>query len=134
MRGSTRQGGNDGQLGRDQSRDVEVWRPLNHQIGSESVVREQGRAAVQWQTACGADDALRRRIARLSEDPLPLIHGVSRSRRGTGRPGIVCREVIAATDVEREVGVGMIMHAHEACYKLWREESKRDASPRRPAS
>ena len=28
-------------------------------------------------------------------------------------------------DVEREVGVGIIMHAHEACYKLWREELKR---------
>ena len=134
MRGNTRQGGNDGQLGREQSRAVAMWRPLNHQIGSESVVREQARAAVQWQASCGADDALRRRIARLSKDPLPRIHGVSRSRRGTGRPCIVCREVIAATDVEREVGVGIIMHAHEECYTLWREESKRDARPRRPVS
>jgi hypothetical protein len=107
-----------------------VWRTLNHQIGSESVVREQGRAAVQWQTSCAADDALRWRIARLSEDPLPPIHGVSKSRRGSGGPCIVCREAIAATDVEREVGVGIVMHAHEACYKLWHEESKRDASPR----
>jgi hypothetical protein len=56
---------------------------------------------------------------------LPLIHGVSRSRRGSGRPCIVCREPIGAADVEREVGVGIIMHAHEACYKLWREELKR---------
>jgi hypothetical protein len=37
----------------------------------------------------------------------------------------VCCEAIAATDVEREVGVETIMHAHEACYKLWREELKR---------
>jgi hypothetical protein len=111
-----------------------VRRPLNHQIGSESVMREQGRAAVQWQASCVADDALRRRIARLSEDPLPPIQGGSKSRRGSGRPCIVCREAIAVTDVEREVGVGTVMHAHEACYKLWREESKRKASLRRLAS
>jgi hypothetical protein len=46
----------------------------------------------------------------------------------------VCREAIASTEVEREVGVGIVMRAHEACYKLWREESKRDAGPRRLAS
>ena len=129
-----RQEANDGQLRGDQASDVAVWRPLNHQIGSESVAREQGRAIVKWQASCAADDALRRRIARLTEDPLPLIRGVSRSRRGNGRPCIVCREVIATTDVEREVGVGMIMHAHEACYEVWHEESKRDASPRRSAA
>ena len=106
-----------------------MWPTVNHQIGSESVMREQGRAAVKWQASCAADDALRRRIARLSEDPLPLIHGVSKSRRGNGRPCIVCREAITATDVEREVGVGFVMHAHEACYKVWRQESRRDAAP-----
>jgi hypothetical protein len=105
-----------------------VWRSLNHQIGSASVLREQGRAAVQWQASCAAGDALTRRIARLSEDPLPPIRGVSKSRRGNGRPCIVCREAITATDVERAVGVGIVMHAHEACYKLWREESKRGAT------
>jgi hypothetical protein len=61
--------------------------------------------------------------------PLAPIHGVSKSRRGNGRPCIVCREAIAATDVEREVGVGIVMHAHEACYKVWRQESRRDAAP-----
>jgi len=55
-----------------------VWHSLNHQIGSESVVREQGRVAVQWQASCVADDALRRRIdAQLSEGRLPSIHGGS---------------------------------------------------------
>jgi hypothetical protein len=63
-----------------------VWRSLNHQIGGESVMREQGRAAVQWQASCAADDALTRRIARLSEDHLSPIRGVSKSRRGNGRP------------------------------------------------
>jgi len=103
-------------------------------MGSECVVREQARAAAQWGAFCAADDALRRRIARLSENPLPPIYRVSKSHRGTGRPCIVCREAIAPTDVEREVGVGIVMRAHEACYKVWREESKRDASLRRLAS
>ena len=107
---------------------------MRHETGSESVVREQARAAAQWGASCAADDALRRRIARLSEDPLPLIYGVSRSHRGTGLPCIVCREAIDSTDVEREVGVGIVLRAHEACYKLWREESKRDAGLRRLAS
>ena len=99
--------------------------PVNHQISGGSVVRAQSRASAQWQASCVADDALRRRIARLAEDPLPPIRGVSRSGRGSGRPCIVCREAIGPTDVEREVGLGVVMHAHEACYKLWREESKR---------
>jgi len=107
---------------------------VRHQMSSESVVREQARAAAQWGVSCAADDALRRRIARLSEDPLPPIYGASKSHRGTGRPCIVCREAIAPADVEREVGVGIVMRAHEACYKVWREEAKRDASLRRRAS
>ncbi len=104
---------------------------MRHETGSASVVREQARAAAQWGASCAADDALRRRIARLSEDPLPPIHGISRSHRGTGLPCIVCREAIAPTDVEREVGVGIVMRAHETCYKQWRAESKRDAGLRR---
>jgi len=42
-------------------------------------------------------------------------------RSANGRPRIVCREVIAAADVERGV-------AHEACHEVWREGSKRDAA------
>ena len=107
---------------------------MRRQLGSDPVMRAQNLAAAQWQVSCAADDALRRRIARLAEDPLPPIYGVSRSHRGTGRPCIVCREAIAATDVEREVGLGIVMRAHEACYKLWRAESKQDVSARRLAS
>jgi hypothetical protein len=71
------------------------------------------------------DNDLRRQIrARLSEGRLARVGGVSRSHRGTGRPCIVCRRAIEPTEVEREVGgAGVFLHAHEACYKLWREES-----------
>ena len=43
----------------------------------------------------------------------------------------VCRRAIDPTEVERELdGVAVVLIAHEACYVLWREESKarRDSS------
>ena len=72
-----------------------------------------------------ADDELRRQIrARLSEGRLPAVNGVSKSHRGTSRPCIVCRRAIVPTEVERQVeGIGVFLYAHEACDKLWREES-----------
>lgn len=75
----------------------------------------------------GGDDELRRQIrARLSERRLPAVDGVSKSHRGTGRPCIVCRRAIDATEVECELdGVGVTLIAHEACSVLWREESRR---------
>ena len=74
----------------------------------------------------GADDDLRRQVrARLSEDRLLSINGVSKSHQGTGRPRIVCRRAIESTEVERELdGAGVVLIAPEACYKVWREESK----------
>jgi hypothetical protein len=71
------------------------------------------------------DDELRRQIrARLLEGRLILADGISKSHRGTGRPCIVCRRAIEPTEVERDVaGAGVFLHAHEACYKVWREES-----------
>jgi len=90
------------------------------------IVRAQDRAAVQWRGSGASDDALRRQIqARLSEGRLPSVpQGVSRSHRGTGGPCIVCHRTIGPTDVEREVkGPEVFFHAHEACYKPWREES-----------
>ena len=81
-----------------------------------------------------SDDELRRQIrARLSEARLPAVDGVSKSHRGTGRPCIVCRRAIDATEVERELdGVVVVLIAHEACYALWREESVSSLAPRRP--
>ena len=75
--------------------------------------------------SAASDDELRQQIrARLSEARLPPVNGVSRSSRGTGRPCIVCRRAIEPTEVERQVeSVGVFLYAHEACYKLWREES-----------
>jgi len=72
-----------------------------------------------------SDDEVRRQIrALLLEGRLPSVDGVSKSHRGTGRPCIVCRIAIEPADVEREVqGPGVFLLAHEACYKLWREES-----------
>lgn len=62
--------------------------------------------------------------ARLSEGLLPFANGISRSHRGTGHPCVVCHRAIEPTEVEREVqGPAVFLLAHEACYKLWREES-----------
>jgi len=98
------------------------------------VVHEQARAAAQWAASCASDDALKRLIpAQLSEGRLGSVNGVSKSRRGTGRPCIVCRRKIGPTEVEREVeGQGVFLHAHEACYKPWREESVARRAADRP--
>jgi hypothetical protein len=78
-------------------------------------------------TSASSDDERRRQIrAWLSDGRLGSVESVSKSHRGTGQPCIVCRRPIEPTDVEREVegpGPGVFFHAHEACYKPWREES-----------
>lgn len=73
-----------------------------------------------------SDERLRREVrARLTDRRLPLLDGVSKSHRGTGRPCIVCRRPIEAAAVEREVtGIDVVLIAHELCYKIWREESE----------
>jgi hypothetical protein len=76
-------------------------------------------------TSSRSEEQLRQQIrVRLEQARLPVVDGVSRSHRGTGRPCIVCRRAIEPTEVERQVqGAGVYLFAHEACYKLWREES-----------
>jgi hypothetical protein len=75
-------------------------------------------------TAPSVDDLRQQIRARLSENRLPSVDGVSKSHRGTGRPCIVCRRVIGPTEVERALdGVVVVLITHEACYVLWREES-----------
>lgn len=73
------------------------------------------------------DDELREQVrARLAEGRLPTADGVSRSHRGTGRPCIVCRRAIEPVEVEREVtgASGVVLTAHEECYRPWRQESR----------
>jgi hypothetical protein len=72
------------------------------------------------------ENELKRQIrARLSEGRLGSILGrVSKSQRGTGRPCVICRRTIEPAEVEREVeSASVCVHAHERCYRLWREES-----------
>lgn len=71
------------------------------------------------------EEELRRQVrARLSTNRLPAVDGMSTSRRGTGRPCMVCRRAIEPSQVEREVqNANVSLYAHEDCYKVWREES-----------
>ena len=47
-------------------------------------------------------------------------------RGQVGRPCIVCRRAVEPVEVEREVtgGSGVVLTAHEECYRPWREESR----------
>jgi len=76
-------------------------------------------------TSSLSEEQLRQQIrVRLEQARLPVVDGVSKSHRGTGRPCIVCRRAIEPTEVERQVqGARVYLFAHEACYQLWREES-----------
>ena len=96
---------------------VEGVRVEDAKMPDESILLRPDQAA--------SDHERRRQIrAWLSDGRLGSVDGVSKSNRGTGRPCIVCRRPIGPTDVEREVeGPGVFFHAHEACYKPWREES-----------
>jgi hypothetical protein len=70
---------------------------------------------------------------RLAQERLPGADGVYKTQRGTGRPCIICRRAIEATDVACEVAsAGAVLTAHEACYMLWREQSVSCLAPRRP--
>jgi len=55
-------------------------------------------------TSSLSEEQLRQQIrVRLEQARLPVVDGVSKSHRGTGRPCIVCRRVIEPTEVERQV-------------------------------
>lgn len=98
---------------------------------NESVLespRDKAQATVRSGRPTGpSDDELRGQVrVRLAEGRLPTVDGVSQSHRGTGRPCIVCRRAVEPIEVEREVTgcSGVILTAHEECYKPWREESR----------
>ena len=68
---------------------------------------------------------------RIADGRLPLAGSVSVARRGTGRACDVCSAPITRDAVEREVEHATEGHgfAHEECYRVWREESRRADSP-----
>lgn len=77
-------------------------------------------------------EPLRRSVReRLADGRLFLAGGGSTVRRGTGRPCNVCGKAIAKDSIEREVPGGRETYAlaHEDCFRIWREESRREQPP-----
>lgn len=77
------------------------------------------------------DDELRQSIReRLADGRLFWAYGGSTVRRGTGRPCDLCGTVIQKESTEREVqgDKGSYVLAHEDCFRIWREESRRASS------
>lgn len=79
-----------------------------------------------------SSDALRQSVReRLADRRLPLAGSVSVARRGTGRACDVCGAPITRDSVEHEVEHAEESHgfAHEECYRIWRDESRRADAP-----
>ncbi len=76
-------------------------------------------------TSSLSEEQLKQQIRiRLTQGRLFVVGGAYKTHKGTGRPCVVCRRETAPTEIEHEVdGPGIVQTAHEACYKLWREES-----------
>jgi hypothetical protein len=72
-----------------------------------------------------SEEQLRQQIrVRLAQERLLPAGGVYKPHKGTGRPCIVCRREITPAEIEHETdGPGVVLIAHEACYRFWREES-----------
>jgi hypothetical protein len=75
------------------------------------------------------DQDLRQSVReRLADGRLFLASGISVARRGTGRDCVVCGQPIDKATVEREVEErDIVAIAHDDCYRIWREESRRRA-------
>ena len=79
-------------------------------------------------------DTLRQGVReRLADGRLFLAGSMSVARRGTDRPCLVCGKAITRDTVEREVEGPGETHglAHEDCYRIWREESRRSSETTR---
>ena len=86
-------------------------------------------------TSSLSTEQLRQQVrVRLAQGRLPAVDGVYKNRRGTGRPCMVCRRLVASDEIEYgEIDrAGAVLVAHEACYVLWRQESVSRHSERRP--
>lgn len=105
-----------------------VLRARGHQRG-------RARRPACWFIAGGSGllpEALRQDVReRLGDGRLFPASSLSVARRGTGRPCDVCGRAITRDTVEREVeGPGDARGvAHEDCYKIWRDESRRLGVP-----
>ncbi len=77
------------------------------------------------------DEELRHSIReRLADGRLFRAHSGSTVRRGTGRPCDVCGRAIEKASIEREAqGDKGTYVAHEDCFRIWREESRREQPP-----
>ena len=76
-------------------------------------------------------DTLRQGVReRLADGRLFFAGSMSVARRGTNRPCLVCGKAITRESVEREVEGPGDTHglAHEDCYRIWREESRRSGA------
>ena len=73
------------------------------------------------------DHELRQSVrARLADGRLFRASGVSVARRGRGHPCVICGQAIESANVEREVeDRDVLAVAHDDCYRIWREESRR---------
>jgi len=132
-----------GQIGVNESPDIEwlrlglrarrhrnerIRRPLAHGGGSAQPARVPCIAGGSGLSP----EVLRQTVReRLAGGRLPLAGSVSVARRGTGRTCDVCGAPITRETVEREVEHASESHgfAHEECYRIWREESRRADSP-----
>ena len=79
-----------------------------------------------------ADEELRQSIReRLADGRLFRAYGSSTVRRGTGRPcdvgGTTIRNESNEHQVQRDRGASVL--AHEDCYRMWREETRRTQPP-----
>ena len=78
------------------------------------------------------DEPLHQRIReRLTDGRLFQATGASIVRHGTGRPCNLCGRAIKKESIEREVQGGTETYAlaHEDCFRIWREESRREQPP-----
>jgi len=112
-----------------------VLRATRHQHSRARPHRSPLRGRSLRHIAGGSDlptETARREIReRLADGRLFPAGSMSVARRGTGRACLVCGKAITRDTVEREVeGPGAVPAlAHEDCYKIWREESRRGDRP-----
>lgn len=92
------------------------------------VGRARGLVYISGGGGADPDHELRQSVReRLADGRLFFASGMSIARRGRGHPCVVCGQTIDQANVEREVedDHGAVAVAHDDCYRIWREESRR---------